>query len=357
MDKLPVQNRRLAAVMFLDMVGFSAMMARNESMALGHVRHLEKILRAEVPSHGGRLVKFLGDGTMAEFPTAVSAVLCAKAILARIEDVESKQAAPDLKVRIGLHLGELVEHDGDIFGDAVNIAARVQPLAEPNGVAMSESVYAQIKNQMSLQGGFLPPQKLKNIPGRQRIYVLLPPDSSVHLWSVRRRAIPALAAALAAAAIAAGGFWVSRRDRPVPLRFACVLITSKANDPQAARMTRSIEEEFEIHGPRIEGARWVDRDGVLEAFQKKGLKDLSLLATGEAGSCQVARDIGLRFPLWGRLETLGTGQWRLETRATDTEDLSVVGAWTADGRAPAELVKATVGQIQAWLDAHGEEYE
>ena len=168
-------NRRLAAVMFLDMVGYSAMMAKDEGRALVCVGELEKLLRAEVPKFGGRVVKFMGDGSMAEFPTALSAVRCSQSVL---EEVASNNAwvpeANRYSVRIGLHLGELVDREDDIFSNAVNVAARIQPLADPGGIAMSSFIYSQIENQLKLDGTYLPPQKLKNIPEKMRIFLVNP---------------------------------------------------------------------------------------------------------------------------------------------------------------------------------------
>jgi len=180
-------NRRLAAVMFLDMVGYSAMMAKDEERALACVGELEKLLRAEVPKFGGRLVKFLGDGSMAEFPTALSAVRCSLSVL---QDVESNNAwVPAEKrysVRIGLHLGELVDRADDIFSNAVNVAARIQPLADPGGIAMSSFIYSQIENQLDLKGLYLPPQKLKNIPEKMRIFLVEPLGGDVTGRAIRR---------------------------------------------------------------------------------------------------------------------------------------------------------------------------
>lgn len=172
---LPQQNRRLAAIMFLDMVGYSAMMAKDEARALACVGELEKLLRAEIPKYGGRLVKFLGDGSMAEFPTALAAVHCSLNVLTAIE-ANNAWVAPENRynVRIGLHLGELVDVQDDIFSDTVNVAARVQPLAQPGGIAMSSFLYSQVKNQLNLKGTYLPPQKLKNIPEKMRIFLVHP---------------------------------------------------------------------------------------------------------------------------------------------------------------------------------------
>ncbi len=172
---LPQQNRRLAAVMFLDMCGYSAMMAKDEALALACVGALEKLLRAEIPKHGGRLVKFLGDGSMAEFPTALASVTCSQSLLSMIE-ANNAWVAPEKRyaVRIGLNLGELVDVQDDIFSDTVNVAARVQPLADPGGIAMTSLIYSQVKNQLNLKGTYLPPQKLKNIPEKIRIFLVHP---------------------------------------------------------------------------------------------------------------------------------------------------------------------------------------
>jgi adenylate cyclase len=172
---LPQQNRRLAAIMFLDMVGYSAMMSKDEARALACVGELEKLLRAEIPRYGGRLVKFLGDGSMAEFPTALASVTCSQSVLSSIE-ANNAWVAPENRyaVRIGLHLGELVDVQDDIFSDTVNVAARIQPLADPGGIAMSSFLYSQVKNQLNLKGTYLPPQKLKNIPEKIRIFLVHP---------------------------------------------------------------------------------------------------------------------------------------------------------------------------------------
>lgn len=161
--------------MFLDMVGYSAMMSKDEARALACVGELEKLLRAEIPRFGGRLVKFLGDGSMAEFPTALSSVTCSQSVLSAIE-ANNAWVTPEKRyaVRIGLHLGELVDVQDDIFSDTVNVAARIQPLADPGGIAMSSFLYSQIKNQLNLKGTYLPPQKLKNIPEKIRIFLVHP---------------------------------------------------------------------------------------------------------------------------------------------------------------------------------------
>ena len=183
----PAATRRLAVVMFLDMVGYSAMMAKDEAQAMNHVKALEMILATEIPAAGGRLVKFMGDGSMAEFPTAIAAVNCSRNILKAIATGYASDRPEDrYQVRIGLHLGEVMEEKGDLFGDAVNIAARIQPLADPNGIAMSEVVQVQIKNQITLMGTFIPARRLKNIPEPVDVFLAMPSGEKYPVWFLRK---------------------------------------------------------------------------------------------------------------------------------------------------------------------------
>lgn len=201
-------NRRLAAVMFLDMVGYSAMMAKDEGRALACVGELEKLLRAEVPKFGGRVVKFMGDGSMAEFPTALSSVRCSQSVLEAVESNNAwVPAAQRYGVRIGLHLGELVDRDDDIFSNAVNVAARIQPLADPGGIAMSSFIYSQIESQLKLAGTYLPPQKLKNIPEKMRIFLVHPVGGKPTGRAIRQHGN--LATKIAIGGVVVLGLWLA----------------------------------------------------------------------------------------------------------------------------------------------------
>ncbi len=205
-------NRRLAAVMFLDMVGYSAMMSKDEERALVCVGELEKLLRAEVPKFGGRVVKFMGDGSMAEFPTALSAVRCSQSVL---EGVGSNNAwvpaANRYSVRIGLHLGELVDRQDDIFSNAVNVAARIQPLADPGGIAMSSFIYSQIENQLDLKGTYLPPQKLKNIPEKMRIFLVEPSGGTPASRTISRHRTLVTRTLIISGIVVVVGLWLAYR--------------------------------------------------------------------------------------------------------------------------------------------------
>jgi class 3 adenylate cyclase/tetratricopeptide (TPR) repeat protein len=156
-------SRRLAAVLLTDMVGYSALTQRNESLALQLVRQSEDIIRPILSKHGGREVKTLGDGFLAEFGSALSATECAIEIQRAIHVYNSRPGSVKIELRIGIHVGDVEHRDDDIFGDAVNIASRIEPLAEPGGVCITGSVLEQVQNKLSYPCQELDRVSLKNI--------------------------------------------------------------------------------------------------------------------------------------------------------------------------------------------------
>lgn len=156
-------DRRLAAVLVTDMVGYSALTQRNESLALQLVRESESIIRPLLSEHGGCEVKTLGDGVLAEFGSALSATVCAIEIQRAIHAYNSLPGSVKIDLRIGIHLGDVEHRDDDIFGDAVNIASRIEPLAEPGGVCITGSVLEQVQNKLPYPCQELDRVSLKNI--------------------------------------------------------------------------------------------------------------------------------------------------------------------------------------------------
>ncbi len=162
----PEGSRRLAAIMFTDIVGYTALMA--ESEAKGHrVRERQgQVLRPLVQQYGGDWVQHVGDETLSSFPSAVDAVNCALAIQAVLAN------EPELRLRIGIHVGDVVMLEGSLHGDGVNIAARIRPLAEPGEICISEQVRDAVKNQPNLAFRSLGEQALKNVEGLLTVFVV-----------------------------------------------------------------------------------------------------------------------------------------------------------------------------------------
>ena len=168
-------TRRLAAIMFTDMVGYTASTQTDETRALELLHDQEEVIRPLVTAYNGREIKSTGDGFLVEFDSALKATQCAVDIQREIYERNAHAGAAPYQIRIGIHLGDVEPHGTDILGDAVNIAARIEPIAEPGGVCVSGAVYEQIWNKVSDRLEKLPPKTLKGVQAPMDVYrVVLP---------------------------------------------------------------------------------------------------------------------------------------------------------------------------------------
>ncbi len=170
------ETRKLAAIMFTDMVGFSRQMGADETRMLRLLDVHNQLIRQAVAEHHGTVIKTIGDAFLVDFSSVVHAVQCAQSIQAhfRTHNAE-KDNAEQVHVRIGIHEGDIVQRDGDVFGDGVNIASRLQALAEPDSICISDMVYRDVAKKVALGTVVsLGRPKLKNIAERFRVYALLP---------------------------------------------------------------------------------------------------------------------------------------------------------------------------------------
>ena len=165
-------DRRLAAVLAADVAGYSRLMGADEEGTLAHLKVVRKTLVDPIiVAHRGRIVKTTGDGMLAEFASAVDAARCAVEVQRRI--AEQNSAVPQdqrIEFRIGIHVGDIIFDDNDIFGDGVNIAARLEGIAEPGGVCLSDDAYRQVRGKVEIACDDLGPQTLKNIAEPMRAW-------------------------------------------------------------------------------------------------------------------------------------------------------------------------------------------
>src|SRR5215469_8043595 len=160
-------NRRLAAILAADVVGYSRMIAADEAGTLARLRAARRdVVDPLMAEFKGRVFKVMGDGLLAEFPSAVQALRCAIAIQQRLREGDG------LQVRIGLHQGDVVVEGGDLLGDGVNVAARLEALAEPGGICISERVREDAAGKLDLEFRDLGDHQLKNIARSIRIYAI-----------------------------------------------------------------------------------------------------------------------------------------------------------------------------------------
>src|SRR5271154_5439994 len=145
------RQRRLAAIMFTDMVGYTALGQRNEALSLAMVEEQRRLIRPILGRHNGREVKTIGDAFLVEFPSALDAVRCAYDAQRSIREFNiSASEEKKILLRIGLHLGDIIESQGDISGDAVNVASRIESFAEAGGVCLTRQVYDQVNGKFEL---------------------------------------------------------------------------------------------------------------------------------------------------------------------------------------------------------------
>ena len=169
------ETRKLAAILVSDIVGYSRLAGADEDRTLARLRGLRSdLVDPAIAAHHGRIIKRTGDGSIIEFRSVVDAVRCALEVQSGM--VERNAGVPPerrIEFRVGIHLGDVVEEaDGDLMGDGVNVAARLEGICEPGGVCLSEDAYRQVKSRLELQVADLGPQSLKNIAEPVRAYLL-----------------------------------------------------------------------------------------------------------------------------------------------------------------------------------------
>jgi adenylate cyclase len=167
-------SRKLAAVMFTDIKGFSKKMAQNESAAFELLRTHDALMRVIASKFEGKVVKSIGDSFMVDFASAVNAVKAGIDAQKRFWTFNKGKSEFDkIEVRIGIHLGDVMVSGDDMYGDGVNIASRIEAITEPNRVCITADIYNQVKNKMDIKVYRMGELRLKNIPDPVEVYEVL----------------------------------------------------------------------------------------------------------------------------------------------------------------------------------------
>jgi class 3 adenylate cyclase/TolB-like protein/Tfp pilus assembly protein PilF len=262
-------NRRLATIMFADIDGYSRLMRADEEQTLVDLRaHLAELVAPVVERFHGRIVKTVGDGVLVEFGSAVEAIRSAvelqRGMFERNVDTPADRRQA---FRIGLHLGDIIAYDEDVFGDTVNVAARLQGQAEPGSIVLSDGVYEQVRDKLTLPFRDLGRRSVKNIDRPIRMYaleaaVIANTDPSAaparKLFAGRRRAVAL--AGLAVALIAAGmaiAYWpagapsskdtnaaIGRPPAESGLSVAVLVLTNQSGDPAQDYFSDGLTEDI-----------------------------------------------------------------------------------------------------------------
>src|SRR3954451_12453753 len=177
------EQRRLAAIMFTDMVGYSALAQRDDKLALELLEEHRRLLRAIFPQFNGVEIKTIGDAFLVEFGSALEAAQCAieiqRTLSKRNHDVAHDRR---IEVKIGIHIGDVMHRDGDVYGDGVNIASRIEQLAGAGGICVSTDVERQIRNALEARIQKFGAAELKNIKMPMDLFRIVLP------WETRAKA-------------------------------------------------------------------------------------------------------------------------------------------------------------------------
>ena len=271
-------RRELAAIMFSDIAGYTAMMARDEQEGLEARNTHRGLLRTVLPRFNGLLLGDLGDGALSSFHSAIDAVNCARAFQA------ATGTAPRFKIRVGIHVGDVLFADNTVLGDGVNIASRIQALAAPGGICISERVYEEIRNKPEFQVKDLGEQQLKNVPRPIRVYALAAPGATGdRLVQPSKAAAPRVSkripwVAIAGAVAVAGLIYlavtlkpwtispqVPAPGAPHPIRSIAVLpLDNFTGDPNQEYFADGMTDELTTDLATISALRVISRGSVMQ---------------------------------------------------------------------------------------------
>src|ERR1700729_118061 len=320
------ETRKLAAILVSDVAGYSRLAGADEDRTLARLRTLRSDLIDPIISvHHGRVVKRTGDGGIIEFRSVVDAVRCAvevqTAMIERNADVPPEKR---IEFRIGVHLGDVVEEsDGDLMGDGVNIAARLEGIAKPGAICLSEDAYRQVKGRLDLKVSDLGLTQLKNIAEPVRVYALevgaqaharvatpsAPAQPSAASVPRRRSVLPLSALAIAlllAAGAAAWHFVGANRSAPPPLSIVVLPFTNLSGDPTQDYVADGITENLTTDLSRLSGSFVIARN---TAFTYKG-KSVDVK--------EIGKELGIRYVLEGSVQR-DQNQVRVNAQLVDAE--------------------------------------
>ena len=321
-EELSIQ-RRLAAILAADIAGYSRLMHEDEAATVQDLKAHQSVILPLIGRHGGRIIDTAGDGIMAEFPSVIGATECAVEIQTVM--AERNEGVPEsrrMRFRIGINLGDVIYDETRIYGDGINIAARLEALAEPGGVLVSHTVYDQVRGKLPFTFEDVGERQVKNIEQPVRMYQLHMPGASSKAVATlvrrpartdrRRWMVWGLAAFLVLLGVG-GAWWMGspffpsqRADRTEAPRLSIVVLpfSNLSGDPSEDYFADGITEDLTTDLSRIAGSFVISRN---TAFTFKG-KAVDVRHIG--------RELGVRYVLEGSVRRMG-GTVRVNAQLID----------------------------------------
>jgi TolB-like protein/class 3 adenylate cyclase/Tfp pilus assembly protein PilF len=337
--------RRLTAILAADVAGYSRLMGADEEGTHERLQaHLRELVAPKIAEHRGRIVKNTGDGFLAEFASVVDAVRCAV-------EVQRGMAArnamtPEDKLisfRVGINLGDVIAEPGDIYGDGVNVAARLEALAEPGGICISRVVRDQIRDKLPYPFEDRGEQTIKNIARPVRVFAMRPetiadlpisdvlptPDASIEIPRPRGSIVPPVAAAIAAVLVIAAiacWFWLAPRTTSTPATQVAAAATASIAQPLAAPPLSIVVLPFANLSNDPDQQYFAD--GITEGLTTdlSRIPDMFVISRNTAftyrnkaiDTKQIGRELGVRYVLEGSVQR--SGNWvRISGQLIDAE--------------------------------------
>jgi adenylate cyclase len=299
------ETRKIAAILVSDVVGYSRLAGADEDRTLARLRALRSdLIDPTISVHHGRIVKRTGDGSVIEFRSVVDAVRCALEVQHAMVE-RNAGVAPEKRIefRIGIHLGDVVEEsDGDLMGDGVNIAARLEGIAAPGAICLSEDAYRQVSGRLDMAVTDLGPTELKNIERSIRVYSLqvgvpaqAKPAIGPTLAEPKKRAslLPLIASIVALIVIAASAWYFLAGSRPAQAAHLSIVVlpfTNLSGDPAQDYFADGITENLTTDLSRTHGSFVIARN---TAFAYKG-KSID--------AKEIGKELGVRYVLEGSVQ-------------------------------------------------------
>jgi adenylate cyclase len=317
------ETRKLAAILVSDIVGYSRLAGADEDRVLARLRTLRSdLIDPTIAVHHGRIIKRTGDGSIIEFRSMVDAVNCAIEVQRAMVE-RNAEVTPDKRIefRIGIHLGDVVEEsDGDLMGDGVNIAARLQGVAKPGAICLSEDAYRQVSGRLEMAVTDLGPTKLKNIDKSIRAYLLEVGKPTLQRPGPKWRLVSSpLVAALSALLllVAASGWYLlgGRLTKPAQAAHLSIVVlpfTNLSGDPGQDYLVDALTDELTTSLARIPGNFVIAHNTAM------------ILKGKPVDAKAIAKELGVRYVLEGSVQP-NASQVRVNAQLIDGE--SGANAW------------------------------
>ena len=353
-------KRKLAAIMFTDMVGYTSLMQKDESKARELIQRHRDLMKPLIKKHSGTVLQYVGDGTFCTFDSAIEAVNCG------FEIQYVLKVDKELSLRIGIHIGDVVSDGDEVYGDGVNVASRLEPMAEPGGICVSQEVYRQVKSHPDISARSLGKTELKNVEDDMEVYALSKTEEPVGATeeeevvtekvSSEKKSSKSNMTKYASIAAAILLVWLALKYIPgdggvqetvSDENSVAVLFIENISDPDDPQnLTRMIRELLITDLSQTQSLRVIGSQrlyDIAKKYKRNGSKPIT-----RENATEIAREARARWILTGSLSKFGD-KLLLTTQIEGVSDGKVLNAQRSEGEDLFAVIDALGDQIRTHL--------